>query len=81
VTPMIFPARLRLFMLATALEMEAKTMGTTIQNMRLMNTVPKGLKMVAPASNTVPSASFTTGKNQPTAAPATMAPSMMARKT
>ncbi len=68
VTPMIFPARLRLSMLATALEMDAKTMGTTIQNMRLINTVPRGLSTVA------------SGHSQPTMQPRTMEPSMTARK-
>ena len=80
VMPMIFPARARLRMLATALEMDAKTIGTTIQNMRLMKTVPRGLSTVAPAWTTAPSASRVTGKSSPAIQPRTMAPSMTARK-
>ena len=73
VTPMIRPARLRLSILATALEMEANTMGTTMQNIMLMNTVPRGLRTVAPALSSV------AGQIRPAAAPRTMAPSIMAR--
>lgn len=40
---MILPARFRLRTLATELEMEANTSGTTTQNIILMNTVPAGL--------------------------------------
>ncbi|MPM85021.1 hypothetical protein SDC9_132098 [bioreactor metagenome] len=36
VVPIILPARLALFMLATAPEMDANTMGTTMQNIRLI---------------------------------------------
>ena len=79
VVPMIFPALRRLSILATALEMEANTMGTTMQNIMLMNTVPKGLRTVAPAEITAPSASFTTGLSHPTMAPIIMEPSMMAK--
>ena len=43
VVPMILPARFRLRTLATELEMEANTSGTTTQNIILMNTVPAGL--------------------------------------
>ena len=39
VVPMILPARFRLRTLATELEMEANTSGTTTQNIILMNTV------------------------------------------
>ena len=60
-------------MLATALEMEANTMGTTMQNIMLMNTVPRGLRTVAPALSSV------AGQIRPAAAPRTMAPSIMAR--
>ena len=81
VTPMIFPARFRLSMLATALEMEANTMGTTTQNIMLMNTVPRGLRTVAPVPEmTPPSASTSAGQTQPRMAPRIMAPSMMAKK-
>ena len=38
---MILPARSLLSMLATEPAMEANTMGTTIQNIMLMNTVPR----------------------------------------
>ena len=41
VTPMILPARLTLFMLAIAELMEQNTIGTTTQNIMLMNTVPR----------------------------------------
>ena len=68
VVPMILPARLRLRMLATDPAMEAKTRGTTTQNIMLMNTVPRKL-ILLPNS----------GANQPTTQPSTMAPSMIAR--
>ena len=68
VTPIILPARLRLFILATALEMDANTKGTTMQNIMLMNTVPKGLRTEA------------SGQNQPTMHPRTMDASMTPRK-
>ena len=80
VTPMILPARLRLSMLATAPAMEANTRGTTMQNIMLMNTVPRGFSTVAPLLTVLPSASSTTGQNQPTRAPSTMAPIMIAMK-
>ena len=81
VTPMIFPARFRLSMLATALEMEAKTMGTTTQNIMLMNTVPRGLSTVAPVPETMPPLpSGSAGQTQPRMAPKIMAPSIMAKK-
>ena len=80
VTPIIFPARFRLSILATALEMEANTMGTTTQNIMLMNTVPKGLSTVAPVPEiTLPPSSTAAGNTQPTMAPSTMAPIMTAR--
>ena len=41
VTPMILPARLTLFMLAMAEAMEQNTIGTTTQNIMLMNSVPR----------------------------------------
>ena len=40
VTPLILPARLTLFMLAMAEAMEQNTIGTTTQNIMLMNSVP-----------------------------------------
>ena len=81
VTPMIFPARFRLSMFATALEMEAKTMGTTTQNIRLMNTVPRGLRTVAPVPETMPPLpSASAGQTQPRMAPRIIAPSMTAKK-
>ena len=80
VTPMILPARLRLCILATALEMDANTRGTTMQNIMLMNTVPRGLITVAPAETVLPSASSTTGHIQPTMAPRIMEPIIMAMK-
>jgi len=73
VVPMILPARLRLSILATAPAMDANTMGTTMQNIILMNTVPRGFRMVAPALSSV------TGKIQPTIAPRIMEPSIMPR--
>ena len=81
VTPIIFPARFRLSMFATALEMDANTIGTTTQNIILMNTVPKGLRTVAPVPEiTPPSASTVAGKSQPAAQPRIMAASMTPRK-
>ena len=80
VTPMIRPARFRLSMLATALEMEAKTMGTTTQNIILMNNVPMGLRTVAPVPEmTLPPSSTAAGKIHPTIQPRTMAASIMPR--
>ena len=63
----IFPARLRLDMLAIALAMDEKTIGTTMQNMRLMNTVPSGSRHFAP------------GQIAPSTHPRTIAESMMQR--
>jgi hypothetical protein len=51
-------------MLAIAEEMEQKTMGTTIQNIMLMNKVPRGSNAVAP------------GQTAPVMQPATMPISM-----
>ena len=59
VVPMIVPARLRLRMVAMEPAMEANTMGTTMQNIMLMNRVPRGFRTVAPDLRTLPSASFT----------------------
>ena len=42
------PARRALFILAMDEEMEKKTIGTTTQNIMLMNSVPKGSRAVAP---------------------------------
>ena len=78
---MILPARLRLSMLATALEMEAKTMGTTTQNIILMNRVPMGFRTVAPVPEMMlPPSSTAAGHSQPTMQPSTMAASMIPRK-
>ena len=60
VVPMTFPALRAETMLATALEMEKKTSGTTTQNIMLMKIVPSGSRTVAP------------GQTQPVMAPATM---------
>ena len=43
VTPMILPARFTLFILAMAEAMEQNTIGTTTQNIILMNSVPRNL--------------------------------------
>ena len=48
VVPISLPARLALFMLAMAEEMEKKTIGTTTQNIMLMNSVPSGSSTAAP---------------------------------
>ena len=64
VVPSTLPARLALPILAMAEEMEQKTIGTTMQNMRLMNTVPRGSSAVAP------------GQTAPVMHPAIMAKSM-----
>ena len=69
VVPMILPARWRLSILATEPAMEANTRGTTMQNIRLMNTLPR---------KAIPW--LKAGKNQPTRAPATMQHSRMIRK-
>lgn len=47
VTPMILPARLTLFMLAMAEAMEQNTIGTTTQNIMLMNSVPEEFDLAA----------------------------------
>ncbi len=49
VVPMILPARRRLRMVAMEPAMEENTIGTTMQNIMLMNSVPRGLRTVAPA--------------------------------
>ena len=69
VVPMILPARWRLSIPAMDPAMEANTNGTTMQNIMLMNTLPRKA-ILWPKS----------GQNQPTRAPATMAVSRMARK-
>ena len=48
VLPMILPARLRLFIVAMDPEIEENTMGTTMQNIMFRNSVPRGLRTVAP---------------------------------
>ena len=60
VVPMILPAFFAFSILAMAEAMEQKTMGTTIQNIRLINTVPSGSSAVAP------------GQTAPVIQPATM---------
>ena len=79
VTPIIFPARLGDAMLAMAEEMDRNTMGTTMQNMRLINTVPRGSSTVAPGLSTS-SPWRTTGKHSPATDPAVMPSSMNRRK-
>ena len=49
VVPISLPARLTLFMLAMDEEMEKKTIGTTTQNIMLMNSVPSGSSAPAPS--------------------------------
>ena len=72
VVPMTLPARLMLCIFAIAEEMETKTIGTTTQNIRLMNTVPIGSRQVAPALTTSPEASLTAGQTAPVTQPAMM---------
>ena len=48
VVPITLPALEMDFMLAIAEAMEANTIGTTTQNMELMNRVPNGSRTVAP---------------------------------
>jgi len=60
VQPIILPARLLFFIPATAPAIDAKTRGTTIQNIILMKIVPMGSSAVAP------------GQTAPTMQPATM---------
>ena len=60
------------FSIAIAEEMETKTIGTTTQNIRLMNTVPIGSRQVAPALTTSPEASLTAGQTAPVTQPAMM---------
>ena len=61
VTPMILPARRALFILAMAEAIEQNTMGTTTQNIMLMNSVPRN-SILPPKL----------GANAPTRQPATM---------
>ena len=75
VVPRTLPALRISPMLAMAEAMEQNTIGTTTQNIRLMNTVPSGSSTVAPALTTSPS-TVTTGQSQPTMQPATMPTSM-----
>ena len=67
VVPMSLPARLTLFILAMEEEMEKKTIGTTTQNIMLMNRVPSGSSAPAP------------GQAKPTTMPRTM-PRIMVKK-
>ena len=67
VVPMTLPAFLALVMLATALEIEKNTIGTTTQNIMLMKMVPSGSRQVAP------------GHTAPTIAPATMPRTIVSR--
>ena len=60
VVPITFPARESDFIFAIAEAMEAKTIGTTTQNMALIKSVPNGSKTVAP------------GQRSPVAVPATI---------
>ena len=69
VVPMILPARWRLSIPAMDPAMEAKTSGTTMQNIMLMKTLPRKALLWPQA-----------GLNQPSRAPATMQASRMARK-
>ena len=66
--PRIFPALFLDLIPATELEIEANTRGTTIQNIILINTVPKGLSFSA-----------NSGAAHPTIHPTIMAPSRIAK--
>ena len=79
VTPMILPARFALCMLAMEEEMEQKTVGTAMQNIRFRKTVPSGSRTVAPLTMISPSASLTAGQIAPTTQPATMPVSIRIR--
>ena len=65
VTPMILPARLTLLILAMAEAMEQNTMGTTTQNIILMNSVPRNLILPPKAGAKAPT-------RQPTTMPVSM---------
>ena len=80
VMPMIRPALPADSIFAMAEQMEQNTMGTTTQNIRLINTVPNGSSTVAPARTVSPAPSFTTGKIAPTTQPAPMPKSISSRK-
>ena len=54
VTPMSLPARFAPEALAIAEDIEKNTRGTTIQNMRLMNTVPRGSSLVPSSGASAP---------------------------
>ena len=69
VVPRILPALFFDLIPAMDPDIDANTSGTTIQNIMLMNTVPKGL--IAPANP---------GANQPTIQPSIIAPIRIARK-
>lgn len=60
VVPISLPARLTLFMFAIEDEIEKKTIGTTTQNIMLMNSVPSGSSAPAPS------------QTKPTTMPSTM---------
>ena len=75
VVPRTLPALRISPILAMAEAMEQNTIGTTTQNIRLINTVPSGSSTVAPALTTSPS-TVTTGHSQPTMQPATIPTSM-----
>ena len=76
---MILPARLALCMFAMADEIEQKTVGTAMQNIRFRKTVPSGSSTVAPLTRISPEASFVAGQIAPTMQPATMPISMQIR--
>ncbi len=67
VVPISLPARLALFMFAMEEEMEKNTIGTTTQNIMLMNSVPRGSSTPA------------FGQVKPTMIPSTM-PMIMEKK-
>ena len=68
VMPMMRPARFAELIFAIAEAMEQNTIGTTTQNIMLMNSVPKGSRAVAP------------GQTAPTTQPATMPSSISVMK-
>ena len=49
VVPISLPARFALFILAIEEEIEKNTIGTTTQNIMLMNSVPRGSSALAPS--------------------------------
>ena len=60
-------------------EIEQKTVGTAMQNIRFRKTVPSGSRTVAPLTITSPDASLTAGQIAPTTQPATMPVSIRIR--